>query len=65
MPVVFLNHGLPTYFLSQPITGNPVFVEFRRGSETHRSLERIPKEINGENPTAIVIISAHWNRYEY
>eukprot|EP00026_Physarum_polycephalum_P013783 Phypoly_transcript_14225.p1 GENE.Phypoly_transcript_14225~~Phypoly_transcript_14225.p1 ORF type:complete len:274 (+),score=35.03 Phypoly_transcript_14225:100-921(+) len=64
MPVVYLNHGLPTYFLSQPITGNPLLTEFRRGSETHLSLERIPKEINAHNPTAVVIISAHWNSHK-
>jgi len=34
--------------------------QMAKGSEAVKSLERLPKQLNAEKPTAIVIISGHW-----
>jgi aromatic ring-opening dioxygenase catalytic subunit (LigB family) len=64
MPVVFIGHGAPSFLLDKPIT-HPVMVEFSKGSENYKALLRTPKEMQAEKPAAIIIISAHWDGYEY
>jgi aromatic ring-opening dioxygenase catalytic subunit (LigB family) len=39
------------------------FYDISKGSETFKSLERLPKQLGAEKPTAIVIVTAHWERY--
>eukprot|EP01112_Ceratiomyxa_fruticulosa_P001993 TRINITY_DN1213_c0_g1_i1.p1 TRINITY_DN1213_c0_g1~~TRINITY_DN1213_c0_g1_i1.p1 ORF type:complete len:320 (-),score=63.87 TRINITY_DN1213_c0_g1_i1:138-1097(-) len=58
LPTVFVSHGGgPCFFMSAEESSIP---QMARGSEAMKSLQRLPKQLGAEKPTAIVIISGHW-----
>jgi aromatic ring-opening dioxygenase catalytic subunit (LigB family) len=39
------------------------FYHVSKGSDAMKSLQSLPKQLGAEKPKAIVIITAHWERY--
>lgn len=39
------------------------FADIGKGSEAMKSLEQLPKQLAVEKPNAIVVVTAHWERY--
>jgi len=61
LPVVFVSHGGgPCFFMEPHEFGRGALAEVGKGSEAMKSLQIISKELDVEHPSAIVIISAHW-----
>jgi len=58
VPVVFVSHGGgPSFFIDGK--GSPLS-SMDMHSEAKKSLERLPKMLNAERPSAIVVVSGHW-----
>jgi len=57
-PVVFVSHGGgPSFFIEGK--GGPLSA-MDMNSEAKKSLERLPKMLNAERPSAIIVVSGHW-----
>jgi len=59
LPVVFVSHGGGPSFFIETRPGDR-FADIGKGSASQKSLERLPKQLGVEKPTAIVVVSAHW-----
>lgn len=59
LPVAFVSHGGgPSFFMEAPPGDR--FADIAAGSDAMKSLQRLPKQLGAEKPTAIVVVSAHW-----
>jgi len=58
MPVLFISHGGGPSFFLDAVPGHGMY-DIAKGSETEKSLQRIPKLLPSK-PKAIVVVSAHW-----
>jgi len=58
MPVVFVSHGGGPSFFMDGQGGRLQSIDMN--SEAKKSLERLPKMLNAERPSAIVVVSGHW-----
>jgi len=58
LPTVFISHGGGPSFFMDSASGAMKDIDMH--SAARRSLENLPKQIKAEKPSAIVIVSAHW-----
>jgi len=58
LPVAFVSHGGgPCFFIDGK---GSIMQDIDMNSEAKRSLERLPKQLHAEKPSAIVMVTAHW-----
>jgi len=59
LPTVFVSHGGGPSFFMEAKPGDALY-NISKGSEGEKSLQRLPKLLNAEKPSAIVIVSGHY-----
>ena len=62
LPVAFVSHGGGPSFFIETRPGDRLS-DISKGSEAMKSLEQLPKLLGAERPNAIVMVTAHWERY--
>jgi len=59
LPVVFVSHGGGPCFFIDALPGDRL-ADIARGSDCMKALQALPKQLHAEKPSAIVVVSAHW-----
>jgi len=59
VPTVFLSHGGGPSFFIEAKPGDALY-DISKGSEGEKSLQRLPQQLGAERPSAIVVVSGHY-----
>lgn len=59
LPTAFVSHGGGPSFFIEAKKGDALY-DISKGSEGEKSLQRLPKQLGAEKPSAIVIVSGHY-----